>query len=151
MRILRNATESEDVAQIVFMDIYRARDLYDASKGSLRTWVLQYAYRRAINYKHALDARAYYRTQDIDEIDVPSCGGVHFIEAAQIVHQALGSLGVDQQTTLRMIFLEGAQMEDVAAHLQQNVTNIRHHYYRGLRKLREVLQQKRPPERRPSA
>lgn len=31
-------------------------------------------------------------------------------------------------------------MSDVALQLGQNLSNVRHHYYRGLRKLRDVLQ-----------
>jgi RNA polymerase sigma-70 factor, ECF subfamily len=156
LRILRNAVEAEDVAQIVFTDLYRALNRYSAAKGTLRTWLLQYAYSRSINHKRSLESKAYYNTADLSDpkTDLPTCNGVRVAEASLIVREALGSLTGDQQITLRMIFLEGMEMEDVAAHLQQNLSNVRHHYYRGLRKLREVLQEKaqdgRPPERRPS-
>ena len=156
LRILRNAAEAEDVVQIVFTDLYRALDRYSAAKGTLRTWLLQYAYSRSINHKRSLESKAYYNTADISDpsIDIPVCNGIRIAEAALIVRETLGSLTHDQQVTLRMVFLEGAEMEDVAASMQQNLSNVRHHYYRGLRKLREVLQEKvqdrRPPERQPS-
>jgi len=139
MRIVRSRTEADDVVQIVFQDLYRAAAQYDAHKGSLRTWVLQYAYSRAINYKRHLDARAYARTYELEDVDLPTCSGMPAMEAAQMVAQAMGSLSDAQQQTLRMVFLEGAELQDVALQTGQSLANVRHHYYRGLHKLRECL------------
>lgn len=138
-RIVRSTTEADDVVQIVFQDLYRAAPQYDVQKGSLRTWVLQYAYSRAINYRRQMDARAYTRTVELEDADLPTCSGVPAMEAAQRVTQAMTSLNSAQQQTLRMVFLEGAELQDVALQTGQTLANVRHHYYRGLHKLRASL------------
>lgn len=58
--ILRDAGEADDVVQIVFFDVHRAIKLYDATRGTLRTWLLQYAYHRALNHKQSLQRKGFY-------------------------------------------------------------------------------------------
>jgi RNA polymerase sigma-70 factor, ECF subfamily len=140
--ILRNRAEAEDVTQTVFWNLHRAIDRYDPAKGTLRTWLLQYAYHRALNHKKSLQQRGFYSTSELESADerVADPGGKMLsAEAAQAVRQGLALLSEDQRMTLQLIFLEGMEMEDVAHRLGQNVSNIRHHYYRGLRKLRDIL------------
>src|SRR5262249_53521093 len=46
--ILHDAGEAEDVTQEVFLEVYRKAHLYDPSRGSVRVWLLQYAYHRSL-------------------------------------------------------------------------------------------------------
>src|SRR5258706_10529293 len=58
--ILRDHGEAEDVAQEVFLEIYRKSHLYDPSRGAVRVWLLQYAYRRSLRRRDVLRRRAAY-------------------------------------------------------------------------------------------
>jgi RNA polymerase sigma-70 factor (ECF subfamily) len=49
LRILRDAGEAEDLMQDVFLEIFGKADQFDPAKGSVRTWILQYAYHRSLN------------------------------------------------------------------------------------------------------
>jgi len=146
-RILKNTEEAEDAAQIVFWDISRAFHLYDAQRGTFRTWLLQYAYHRALNHKKTLQTRGFYQHCAIDSIDKQvlqealHSASRHLLpsEAAHTIHQALLHLTEPQRVTLKMIFLEGLTLADVALRFNQTEGNVRHHYYRGMRKLREIL------------
>ena len=40
--MLRDAGEAEDVAQEVFLEVYRHAHQYDPSRGSVKIWLLQY-------------------------------------------------------------------------------------------------------------
>lgn len=139
--ILRDRAEAEDVTQTVFLDMHRAIDRYDPAKGKLRTWLLQYAYHRTLNHKKSLQQRGFYKTSVLDTLDEQPLARRSLLsaEAIHAVRQGLALLSEDQRTTLQMIFLDGMEMNDVAQHLGQNVSNVRHHYYRGLRKLRDIL------------
>src|SRR5262245_55384564 len=59
-RILRNRREAEDLVQDVFLEIHKKAGLYNAQKGSVKIWILQYAYHRSINRKKYLSLRGYY-------------------------------------------------------------------------------------------
>src|SRR5439155_1822668 len=59
-RVVRDAGEAEDVMQTVFLDMYRAKAQFDASKGSTKVWLLQYAFHRSFNWRRALTPRNFY-------------------------------------------------------------------------------------------
>src|SRR5215468_2967035 len=59
-RILRDRGEAEDLMQDVFIEVYRKADLYDSSRGSVKTWLLQYAYHRSFNRRKYLALRSFY-------------------------------------------------------------------------------------------
>ncbi len=147
VRILRNREEAEDAAQTVFWDVSRAFHLYDSARGSFRTWLMQYAYHRSINHKKSLQTRGFYQHQAIDSIDrrvlqeALHSTSRHLLpsEASQAIHQALAQLSQPQRDTLKLIFLEGLAFPDVALRFGQTEGNVRHHYYRGMRRLREIL------------
>ena len=61
-KILRNDAEAEDLTQEVFLEIYKKARLYDASKGSVKIWLLQYAYHRSFNRRKYLALRNFYDT-----------------------------------------------------------------------------------------
>src|SRR2546430_12281252 len=47
LRILRNNGEAEDVVQDVFLEICKKAAAFDAGRGSVKMWILQYAYSRS--------------------------------------------------------------------------------------------------------
>jgi len=55
------------------------------------------------------------------------------------IKMLLETLNEDQRKTLTLHFFEGCAFEEIAGRLGQSVGNIRHHYYRGLDKLRKEL------------
>ena len=47
-RILRDSVEAEDLVQDLFLFIQRKCAIFDSSKSSARSWIVQMAYQRAI-------------------------------------------------------------------------------------------------------
>src|SRR5580704_13725868 len=60
VRIVKDEGEAEDVAQTVFLDIFRQVGKFDPSRGILKVWVMQYAYSRSMNCRHRLEQRQFY-------------------------------------------------------------------------------------------
>src|SRR5262245_13085325 len=48
-RVLRDSGEAEELAQEIFFEVYRRASQFDASRGSVKAWLLQYAYHRSYN------------------------------------------------------------------------------------------------------
>src|SRR5216684_2778929 len=69
LRIVRDSGEAQDVVQIVFTDFYRKAKSFDAAKGSLKTWLLQYSYGRSINRKESLKSRKFYNQPELETVD----------------------------------------------------------------------------------
>src|ERR1700733_11299534 len=63
-RILRNSTEAEDLVQDFFLFIQRKCSIFDSSKSTARSWIIQMAYHRAIERRRYLTTRQFYASED---------------------------------------------------------------------------------------
>jgi RNA polymerase sigma-70 factor (ECF subfamily) len=148
-RVLRDASEADDLLQDIFLLIHRLCGTFDGSKGSARFWILQMTYRRAISRRRYLTSRHFYTHLDLDEAadrvgDVPAeSGRANSVDRVLGRKQAweswLAELSEAQRLTLHLFFFEGYTFEEIAAKLGQTVGNARNHYYRGLQKLRKQI------------
>src|SRR5579862_3220777 len=55
--ILRDYGEAEDLVQSVFLEILQSASKFDSTKGTAKSWILQYAYHRSFNRKKYLNLR----------------------------------------------------------------------------------------------
>jgi RNA polymerase sigma-70 factor (ECF subfamily) len=141
LRTLHDAGEAEDLTQTVFLEIYRTAARFDPAKGTLKMWVLQFAYNKSISRRNYLSVRQFYNQARID--DVADRDKVWNLlqrpasqECARLIAQALATLKEQQRQTIEMVFFQGLTMDDVASRTGQTISNVRHHYYRGLERLR---------------
>jgi RNA polymerase sigma-70 factor (ECF subfamily) len=145
LRILHDRSEAQELVQDVFLYMFNKADAFDAGRGSLRSWLLQIAYSRAFDRRDYLTVRRFYDYCQIDEIidSVPS----HFClenqgeisELGEMLQTAFAALEERQQTTLNLFFFEGYSLKEISVRLDETLGNTRHHYYRGLEKLRELI------------
>jgi RNA polymerase sigma-70 factor (ECF subfamily) len=145
-RILRDIAESEDLVQDVFLYIHRRSGLFDDSKGSARSWILQVTYTQALIRRRQLKSHGFYAsaiTDNRSESSPPTTEGAHYEQSVEGFFgrerwkSIWDSLTECQRETLRLHFYEGCTFTEIAEKLGQSYVNIRHHYYRGLEKLRK--------------
>jgi RNA polymerase sigma-70 factor (ECF subfamily) len=146
IRIVKNATEAQDVVQTVFFDIFRDRGRFDASRGTLKVWVMQYAYNRSINRRHHLEQRQFYSALDVESVPstplVPrAAGGYRLspVEMTRLVRELLATLNEPQQAAIQLVCFEGMTLPEAAEKAGETLAVVRHNYYRGLMRLREAL------------
>src|SRR5579871_4956265 len=63
-RILRDECEADDLAQEVFLFVHNHAGIYDSSKSTGRSWLVQITYRRAISRRRYLAIRGHYRKKE---------------------------------------------------------------------------------------
>jgi RNA polymerase sigma-70 factor (ECF subfamily) len=145
-RMLRDSGEADDLVQEVFLYIHRRSNLFDRSKGSARSWIFQVVYTQALIRRRQLKSHGFYASPITDKsFENSSCGtkGTHYDNTAEGFFGRNGwrnvwdSLTEWQRETLRLHFYEGCTFTEIAQKLGQSYVNIRHHYYRGLEKLRK--------------
>jgi RNA polymerase sigma-70 factor, ECF subfamily len=145
-RILRDKIEADDLIQEVFLYIHRKSALFDSTKGTARSWILQVAYTQAFMRRRQLSAHGFYAsviTDNVAEDSHQSAPGAHYDHTVEGFFGRNGwkkvwdSLTECQRETLRLHFYEGCTFTEIAERLGQSYVNIRHHYYRGLEKLRK--------------
>jgi len=146
-RIVRNKAEADDLLQDVFLLIQRRACVFDSSKGTARSLIVHMTYQRALSRRRYLNARHCQAPREAEEraakIAVPAA--VFYDESIEAhfgregIRQALNDLSEDQRKTLRLYFFEGYTVDEIASRLGQSVGSVKHHYYRGLARLRRCL------------
>lgn len=142
-RILRDAGEAEEIVQEVFLFLYQRAELFDEKKGGAKAWLVQVAYHRSLDRKEYLHRRNFYFGTDVGSL-ADTLTGQEDLErdlalklSRERLKEAFQGLSERQRLTLELFFFEELDFREIAAHLDESLENVRHHYYRGLQKLRK--------------
>jgi RNA polymerase sigma-70 factor, ECF subfamily len=144
-RILRNAEEADDLLQDLFLLVRRRASAFDSSKGTVRSLLIQMCYQRAFSRRRDLARRNFYSSAEVAESTTFAKFERFYDEGFEArfgkaaLQRALEDLTREQRDTLRLCFAEGYTLEEIAERSGQSYGNVRHHYYRGLAKLRKHL------------
>jgi RNA polymerase sigma-70 factor (ECF subfamily) len=147
LRILRDPGEAEDVMQDIFLEVFKRSAQFDRQKGSVRIWILQYAYHRSLSRWKYLMLRNFYDRQEITEQQIVASNcpdvswrGLTLQESRRAIQQGLATLNEKQRRTVEMVCFQGLLLSEIAERTKESLPNVRHHYYRGLLALRKFLQ-----------
>lgn len=141
-KILRQHTEAEDVVQDVFLAIYLQPDKYDSARGSVKTWIAQFAYYKALMKRKYLQSKG---LTDLDEHNAVESALSKattvqcLLERSALVEQYLRTLNPRQRRTVELIHFDGYTLLEAATVLQESLANTRNLYYRGMKVLRSQL------------
>jgi RNA polymerase sigma-70 factor, ECF subfamily len=146
-RILGDRSEAEDLVQDLFLFMHRKSAIFDSSKSSARSWIVQVAYHRAISRRRYLVTRHFYTHAEVESVGdevvgVATTGNDYSVEAVlgrNGLEHLMEALSWDQRETLRLHFFEGYTLAEIGEKLGQPHGNVRHHYYRGLAQLRKQM------------
>ncbi len=155
LRILRDDSEADDLLQELFLFVHRKASIFDPQKSSLRSWIVQMTYQRAIDRRRYLQSRHFYSHLDLDgAADLIGYGERR--EEGRLLNRLVGNTTIqglldtlteDQRNTLSLHFFEGYTFSEIAVKLDQSLGNIRNHYYRGLEQLRKRVFSHKLPRR----
>ncbi len=126
--IVRDNGEAEDVVQEAFFYLYKKSMLFDEAKGSAKNWIIQIALHRALDRKSHLARRGFYAGTDIGAL-----GDTLLVQ----LERAFEQLPEMQRATLELFYFEGLDLREISKKLNQPLGNSRHHFYRGLERLRK--------------
>lgn len=146
-KVLRDASEADDLLQDIFLLVHRLCGTFDRSKGSARFWLLQMTYRRAISRRRYLNSRHFYTRVDLDDVGTELAdprtsaadieGVIDATRGNGSLQKVFEELSENQQQTLKLFFVEGYTFDEIAEKLGQSRGNIKNHYFRGLDRLRK--------------
>jgi RNA polymerase sigma-70 factor (ECF subfamily) len=155
-RILHDPGEAEEILQTVFLDVFQSAGKFDPERGSVRIWLLQYAYHRSIRRKQQLEARHFYDAEQFDSVisEIAQRSPRRNLnlspeESSRLVNQSLALIDERQRRTIEMTYFDGFTADEIAMRTGESVIGVRHNLYRGLAKLREHLlpQSPKPPSK----
>jgi RNA polymerase sigma-70 factor, ECF subfamily len=151
LNILRDAGEAEDLTQTVFLEIYRRVGQFDPARGTLKVWLLQFAYSRSMHRRNYLFVRQYHKHVELSEVEEQtshwSPQRLDLPETTRLTSEVLAVLPEAQRRTIEMFFFEGLTLAEISERRNEKFSNVRHHYYMGLEQLRSYLRNGLGPNR----
>jgi RNA polymerase sigma-70 factor (ECF subfamily) len=142
-RVLRERGEAEELMQDVFLYIQEKAALFDPTRGTAKTWLVQVAYHKALDRRTYLRRRRFYDGTDLEEIEDNVKGAIDIEQelgnkfSGEHLRKAFGELPERQRMTLELFFFQGLTLREVAQQLDEPLANVRHHFYRALKKLKK--------------
>jgi RNA polymerase sigma-70 factor, ECF subfamily len=137
--IVRDDGEAEEVVQKVFLDVFRTANNFDASRGSFKTWLLQYAYHRSIDRQRNLECNCFYDLADAAMTDYLPQERFTEPEIIYAVKQSLRALEPKQRQVITLTFFAGLTAVEIAKVTKDTPSAVRHHLYRGMKAMRDML------------
>ena len=142
LKVVRDPSQAEEVAQEVFVELWRLAARFDGTKGSARTWAATLAHRRAIDR-----VRSEQATRNRQDRDANQVVREHDSVAAEVelsldqarVRRALTQLSDLQREAVELAYFGGHTYREVAVLLQIAEGTVKSRIRDGLIRLRDEL------------
>jgi RNA polymerase sigma-70 factor (ECF subfamily) len=144
-RICGRQQAAEDIVQEAFLSAWRRASSFDATRGSLRTWLLGIVHHRAIDALRRAGGDAYRRVdQPVEEIDIEGSVDVGTEvadrERAGVVRDALTGLPAEQSKVIELAYFGGFTHIEIADMLGLPIGTVKGRMRLGLSKLRSSFE-----------
>jgi len=143
-RICGTRAAADDVVQEAFLSLWRAGGRYDATRGSVRTWVLGIVHNRAIDALRRATVHDKRRSSDegIEErFEAPERTDAEVARRAEAasVRGALEALPPDQQKVIELAYFGGFTHTEISDMLGAPLGTVKGRMRLGLEKMRGAL------------
>ena len=143
VRVLVDRSQSEEVLQEVFLEVWQSAGRFAPNKGQGRSWVLTMAHRRAVDRVRASqasadrDRRAGLRDLDVAHDDVAD--QVELKVEGQKVASALSTLPIAQREAIVLAYYGGYSQSEIAVLVGAPLGTIKTRMRDGLSRLRAAM------------
>lgn len=146
LRVVGDPQLAEDIAQEVFLRIWRRPDHYVSQRGRFATWLLSVARNGAVDHVRTRGRRRRHETAGEElERELPAREGqdpalmAQLADERQKVRRALASLPLEQRRVIEMAYYGGYTQQEIAAMLSQPLGTVKTRIRLGMQKLRATL------------
>jgi RNA polymerase sigma-70 factor, ECF subfamily len=141
LRVLRLASEAEDVVQETFFEVWRRAPEFDPARGSPQAWILTICRTRAIDRLRSRAAGSrVLNQQEIDPQVVRSpAESAEQGQARERIDVALAQLPAEQRQVLELAYFEGLSQSEIASRTGEPLGTVKTRVRLGMEKLAGLL------------
>lgn len=139
-KVIKDPDLAEDVVQDVFVTLWRDASRFDSARGSLRTFLITVAHRRAVDLVRSEVARSER------EVKTPPPAPTIDLEneiwqrsQSEIVRDAVSQLGEDERKAISLAYFGGLSYVEVAKALAEPEGTVKSRIRSGMKKLSDDL------------
>ncbi|MDA0269440.1 MAG: sigma-70 family RNA polymerase sigma factor [Chloroflexi bacterium] len=158
-RVLRDNQLAQDVAQEVFLRVWRQPTSYDPARGRFVSWLMSVTRNRALDELRKVTRRLRSEDQDddpvsglatADRLDDPALGA-ELAEQRVAVRAAMTRLPPEQRRVIELAYFGGLTQIEIAERTGDPLGTVKTRIRLGMRKLRESLAEFVADGRHPAA
>ena len=143
LTVLRSPEHAREVAQEVYVEVWKQASTYKPEKGSVIAWMATMAHRRAVDRVRSVSSEV-ARDQRYAFIDLEPESDEVWDSVAQKydverVREALGHLTKIQRQAIQLAYYEGLTQSQIATKLKLPLGTVKTRIRDGLRRLGEAL------------
>jgi RNA polymerase sigma-70 factor, ECF subfamily len=135
LRVLRNPDLADDVVQETFVTFWTSPEKFDPVRGSLKTYLLTIAHRRAVDIVRSEEARSRRELVPPDPDYTSVEEEIMSRATSERVHQALVDLDENERKAITMAYFGGLTYVEVADRLGAPEGTVKSRIRNGMRKL----------------
>lgn len=140
MRVLRDESLAEDVVQDTFVTFWKRPDRYDPARGTLRTFLLTIAHRRAVDVVRSEEARTRREERPPDPQHFDLEDEVWTRRLSEHVRAALDELSEGERQAISLAYYGGLSYVEVAERLGAPEGTVKSRIRSGMKKLATSLE-----------
>jgi RNA polymerase sigma-70 factor, ECF subfamily len=142
LKVVRDPSQSEEVTQEVFVELWRLAPRYEPSKGTVRTWAATVAHRRAVDRVRSEQAARNRQDREANkrvvEVDTVAESVEVSLDQAR-VRRALSNLTPTQREAVELAYFGGHTYREVAVLLNVAEGTLKSRIRDGMIRLRDEL------------
>jgi RNA polymerase sigma-70 factor (ECF subfamily) len=151
MRVVGDRYVAEDVAQDVFLRVWRKPEQFDLDRGKFTTWLLSIARNRSIDERRSRGRRLRHEAMPSpaeeedpllsvsDDTEDPATASV-VADDQRAVRAALAVLPPEQRMAIQLAYFGGMTQQEIANQLGQPLGTVKTRIRLGMQKMRGTLE-----------
>ncbi len=153
LRVVGDQYVAQDVAQDVFLRVWRRPEQFDVTRGKFVTWLLSVTRNRSIDQRRSQSRRLRHEALPVaddeeevlpsgDDRDDPALATVLSEERSE-VRNAMESLPAEQKLAIQLAYFGGLTQQEIATKLDQPLGTVKTRIRLGMQKMRATLERRR--------
>lgn len=146
LKVVRDPSQTEEVVQEVFVELWRLAPRFDGTRGTVTSWTATIAHRRAVDRvrseqasRNRVEREASKVTRDHDTVSEPVIELDHAEFERRRIRKALDRLTVMQRQAVELAYFGGHTYREVAVLLGEPEGTIKTRIRDGMIRLRDEL------------